>query len=176
MIDIYGTHFPMLADAVMTFGGPVLELGAGHYSTPMLHYLCRGRYALVTVDNDNEWLRQFRNYEVDSHHKFELATDWKTWVQTPTATNVVWGVVFIDCKPGEERAALVKHFLDHAQVVIAHDTETDYDVGGNYQYEPVFKQAKYRADFCRYRPYTTLVSNRVNYTVSECDRVWIPCG
>ena len=58
-----GSHLPILLRAMKATTGPVLELGAGIYSTPILHALCQieGR-KLVTYESDPEFFEWAAHY------------------------------------------------------------------------------------------------------------------
>ena len=167
-----GSHFPVLSAAVAITQGAVLELGCGHNSTPMLHQmtLAMGR-RLVTVETDGDWLQQFLNMESDLHTLQHIQED--AWGRFPLEGRH-WGVAFVDCKPGEYRKVAVERLKEHAQLIVVHDTETDYATGADYQLEPVFATFRHRVDYCRYRPYTTVLSMTQAFPVGECDRVWDP--
>jgi hypothetical protein len=170
-VDIYGTHFVALTTAVARSKGPVLELGSGDHSTPLLHYLCKsmGRL-LVTADTEKDWLERYRAYE-SKEHEIHLVTDWEKWV---VPESEFWGVIFVDQKPGESRAPMIRRIKGRSQFVVVHDTETDYGTGADYKYEPEFALYKHRVDFRRFRPYTTVVSNFEAFEVEECDKNWTP--
>ncbi len=64
-MDMYGTHMACLIAAVINTTGPVLELGSGHYSTPLLHVLCSphdGKPArlLVSTETELNWLNKLK--------------------------------------------------------------------------------------------------------------------
>lgn len=49
----HSTHLAVLMEAVRRTAGPVLELGVGLYSTPVLHWLCYPtNRRLVSYDSD----------------------------------------------------------------------------------------------------------------------------
>ena len=48
----YATRQPLLALAVAQTDGPILELGCGHYSTPLLHALRETGPAATPVRRD----------------------------------------------------------------------------------------------------------------------------
>lgn len=145
--DTFSTHKEVLKEAVQHTTGPVLELGAGRSSTPLLHEVCSGRL-LVTVDRDVEWLMQFSELATDMH-KFEHNLD-------PAKTKWLddeWSVVFVDHAPGETRGKAVERAREHAEYILVHDSE---DLG--YGIEDLLQTFKYRKDFRRVRPWTTVVS------------------
>lgn len=118
LYDRYSTHQRMLAAAVCQFAGPVLECGAGHYSTPLLHGLCKslGR-ELYTLEQDAEWLKHFERLGDETHH-LGVTTDWSE------APDLPYGVVFIDSLP-EARPRLVERFLLRSKVLVIHDAEDE---------------------------------------------------
>jgi hypothetical protein len=151
----YSTHLPYLLEAVRRTAGPVLELGAGESSTPSLHKECaKNKRVLLTVDNSDEWLSRFdqlwfsehRCYRVDDPAEVLLWNDgwWK---------NRSFGVVFVDHSPGETRGKAIDRSRDRAEYIVVHDTE---DLG--YGVEELLSTFKYRKDFRRARPWTTVVS------------------
>lgn len=164
----YGSHAPVLAMVANLTTGPILELGMGDFSTPMLHLMCAGmgRY-LVSVDTDLHWMENFNHWEAPDH-KFVWAyeDDWNEVLRhlrdEPTIPKF-WDVVFVDHKPGEARVNSIEAFADRATYIVVHDTEEQdkhiTPCGANYGYEKVFQNFKHRWDFKRYRPYTTVVSN-----------------
>lgn len=70
-IDDWASHLPLLTAACTATTGPILECGAGLYSTPVLHALCAptGRL-LVTAESDATWLNRFASY-VTPWHRLE---------------------------------------------------------------------------------------------------------
>lgn len=149
----YGSHFPVLA-GLASDANSILECGVGHWSTPMLHFISNAKgIDLLSCESDGAWLWQFGEYE-SNLHKFLLVTD---WLSEPKIHSEKWDLAFVDCKPGEIRAPLIQKLKSVATYIVVHDTETNS--GARYQYEPVFDQFKYRWDWKRYRPNTTVVSN-----------------
>ena len=177
-MDLYGTHFPVLAAAVAKTTGPVLELGMGEFSTPMLHYMCEGeRRYLLSVDANREWVDKYRAYE-GKHHSIQLERDWAEAVAYALDQCDAYSVIFVDFAPGEMRAPVIERLKDKGHFIVAHDTEEcdrdKYPSGANYGYEPVFKLFTYRQDFKRWRPYSTIVSMFAPFYIAEGDREWQP--
>lgn len=116
LYDRYSTHQRVLAAAVCRFEGPVLECGAGHYSTPLLHGLCKslGR-KLYTLEQDAGWLRHFERFRDETHH-LAVTSDWSE------APDLPYGVVFVDALP-EARPRLIQMFLRRSKVLVVHDAE-----------------------------------------------------
>lgn len=146
----YTTHLPHLRKAVELTTGPVLELGAGEGSTPLLHELCtKAGRRLVTVESDRGWLERFESMASELHtlvHHEDPA-----WVVAQAEPP--WGVIFIDHAPGKTRRDALERASGKADFILVHDTE---DLG--YGLEDLLSSFRYRKDFRYSRPWTTAVS------------------
>ena len=144
------THNPMLISAVLISDGPVLEIGAGIYSTPLLHWLCKilGK-KLVTYENNPEYYRYAKMF-VSRHHAIRLIDDW-----SKIDTKTHWGVVFMDHNPDERRVDDVISFKDSADYIVIHDTDRE----DKYHMEKAWPYFKYRYTWKDCKPWTTVVSN-----------------
>lgn len=65
----YGTHvFPLLV-AVLNTTGPILEMGCGNFSTPLLHTACaKNKRFLLSAETNADWLKLFTCFATDWHH------------------------------------------------------------------------------------------------------------
>lgn len=121
MIDPYATHQRLLVKYMMQTTGPVIELGAGNYSTPILHEIAaaQGRQ-LTTVDNNPEWLNRFKVFEWE-HHTLTLLQSWDDFRAESC------GLAFVDHAdpPTHPRWIQVEKLLPVAGVIVIHDTEDD---------------------------------------------------
>jgi hypothetical protein len=172
-MDPMGTHAPVLALYLSELGEVphnVLELGVGLYSTPLMHYLCRAYSQLHSAETDGAWLTRFRYMETD-RHVFHHVSEWDTF---DLIESMEWGLAFVDNAPGESRARLIHRLRSRARYVVVHDTETDYATGADYKYEPEFARYRYRADFRKLRPYTTVVSDFVPLDAPDWEKTWTP--
>lgn len=147
----YTSHFPVLAAAVARTSGPVLELGCGWASTPMLRLMCQRRI-LESYDNDLEWATQFGAF---------LVKDWSQWA--PIESH--YDVVFIDCAPSEERKNLAVRLKDRARYILCHDYGCDaaQGGGGNYGYDSITNQFKFVRVYSVVRPLTLILSNEEDF-------------
>lgn len=162
----YGTHIHPLTVAVLSTKGPVLEMGCGDASTPILHALCaKDKRLLLSVDTDKKWIGLFTDLKRSWHHFQYIPCFDNDWDKNPKPQlwNYVgkdmekWSVVFIDHRPGERRVQDIKRFKNQAEIIVVHDTEQP-----TYNYEPVLSSFKYRYDYERYKARTTLVSNFID--------------
>ena len=144
------THIPLLIKTVQISEGPVLEIGGGPYSTPILHWLCKdmGRM-LYTYENDIDYFRYCKTFQ-SKLHVVRFIEDWDK-----LKANRHWGVVFIDHHPCDQRAIDAIKFKDHADYVVIHDTDRDVKYG----MDKVWPNFKYRYDWQLSKPYTSVVSN-----------------
>lgn len=134
----------MLIKAVQMTNGAVLELGAGLYSTPLLHWLCAesGR-KLVTYEDNPKYFEWLKEYQSETH----------SIVDNLNFLESRWSVVFID-NGIDERERCAIRFKDSADLIVLHDTESD-----QYGYQNVFPHFKFRYDWKFCKPWTTIVSN-----------------
>jgi hypothetical protein len=152
----YTTHMPVLIKLVQATDGPVLELGSGLFSTPLLHWLCaeNGR-KLVTYEEHPQWYKIARRFTA-KNHSVRLVTDWD---KLDLGNN--WSVVFIDhdgppYDPYGRRKIDALRLKDRADYLVIHDTQEpafDYD-------KRFWSYFKYRYDWKFCTPNTTIVSNR----------------
>jgi hypothetical protein len=158
-----GTHIPTLLKVIPLTTGDVCEMGAGFYSTPILHWLCQGRN-LVTYESDIEYYRYARQFQSWTH-KIKKVEDW-----SEADYNRHWSVVFIDHtsdrgkNPHRRGDDTIK--FTNADIIILHDTEPDVrnraGEKDHYGYEQVWAKFKYRYDWKECLPYTSVVSNVID--------------
>lgn len=118
----WGSHMSALISCVCSTDGPVLEVGAGYYSTLILHAICvtQGR-PLVTVEGDFGFLQVFKDYFRDSH---VLIHDQGYINLEATISGRYWSVVFLDEAPGARRGeslGLIAKHPEMAGYVVIHD-------------------------------------------------------
>ena len=146
----YGTHIPVLIKIMEITKGPVLELGCGFNSTPLLFWLCKDQdRKFVSYDNDQRWIEKV-GYSV------EYASDWdKTDID-----NTHWSVAFMDHRPGERRSIDAVRLKDKADFIILHDSVSE--LGKFYEFEKIYPLFKYRYNYTKFLPNTTVLSNLVD--------------
>lgn len=115
------SFMPALVACVAATKGPVLELGMGHFSTPVLHTLCGtlGR-KLMSFEKNYEWRGLFTNFKSEFHEIYDM----NSGMLSVGLLNL--GVVFVDDSPGgENRAQHFYGFLPMSDYVIVHDYHRD---------------------------------------------------
>lgn len=180
----YGSHVAILAAAIMRTTGSVLECGAGDWSTPVVHYTAGSR-DVVTADIEGGWLDRVVAYGGGngSHRFYDVRTrlmpgeprsvtkDIEAWVAFIRSLNEYWGIAFVDCSPGEARVPIIEALQGRADLIVAHDTEADIPPsGGNYGWKKLEGRFKYISTCKRFRPWTTVYSDKTPFELAECDR------
>lgn len=148
----YTTHMPVLMKLVNMTEGPILELGGGMFSTPLLHWMCREKKRkLVSYDSSEQYFGFMKRFEND-YHKVHLVKDW-----AGIGLDEDWSVVFIDQSGGASRARSARELANNADYVLLHDTDEAHDY--YYQYSKIYKHYKYRWDTKGIYPRSTVLSN-----------------
>jgi len=150
----YGSHLPYLMGACLSTSGPILELGAGLFSTPMLNALSKvTNRKVLTLENFNRWFRWFSIYE-SKNHQVQFVKDWENCEILGD-----FDVALIDQTPDKYRSLFVEKLKDRVKVFVIHDSDSKYDK--QYGYSKVFNLFKYRYDSPESNPRTTLLSNKL---------------
>lgn len=154
LAPIYSSHLPILIKVLQVSKGPVLELGAGVFSTPVMHWLClEAKRTLVTYENFKEHFEMNKVFETEIH-EIKFINDWNE----AKIEGVHWGVAFVDHEPRERRVVEIARLAQITDYVIVHDSEPDHDYRYNF-ISKAFPLFKYRYNYKRRRPHTTVLSN-----------------
>ena len=112
----WGSHLPALMACVAVGGGPVLEIGSGHFSTPGLHAICSAmKIHLTTIEMDDAWRNQFTEYESPSHRVLKQTDE-----LVRELGKQKWGVVLIDDQ-ADNRLAWLDVFFNATNYMLFHD-------------------------------------------------------
>lgn len=121
VVDGWDSHLPLLLAAFEATHGPVLELGVGHCSTPLLHALCHAtKRPLLSLESNSVWREQFASLETVDHEVRLLDEDWTDW--EAAYAEQPWGLVFIDESPTEHRTAVLSK-VTGSTIAVIHDAE-----------------------------------------------------
>lgn len=149
---LYFSHLPILTKIVDMTEGPILELGIG-FSTVVLDMMCRlTKRPLFSYDNDPQWYEKYLEYQSD-FHQILLTDDW----DKIDIDNRHWSVVLIDHRPALRRRVEAKRLKDNTDYVVMHDSEPE--INKFYRYTDIYPLFKYRFDYTRCKPFTTVLSN-----------------
>lgn len=144
----YATHLPPLIAAVLYLKGNVVEMGSGHFSTPILHEILKNtNRKLYTFDHDQSWLDNFLYLQTENHI-IRLIQNWDD-ITVPSCD-----ILFIDHAPAKQRQKdIIKY--KNTPIIVVHDTEDR-----NYHYD--FCEFKYNKIYNKYKVTTTLISNHID--------------
>lgn len=146
----WSTHNGMLIKALLNSTGPVVEVGGGLYSTPLLHWLCKLQGRKLTTYESHDLFYEFCKQFVSRGHTVKFIENWD---EMDFKTH--YGVVLIDHHPSERRVVDILNFKDSADFIVVHDTERREQylldkTNGQFKYEFVWKECV---------PWTTVYSN-----------------
>jgi hypothetical protein len=157
-MDSYATHIPALVHAAVNASGPILELGAGDYSTPLLHALGREAW---TLDSDADWLKRFEALQCDRivgacQHRFIEIPDWND-LNNFGRDIEPWGVVFVDFGGPQYmlRGWSAGLFRSCADFIVCHDSEAP----AYYGYDAIWRLFRHRARYVRWPKQTMILSD-----------------
>ncbi|MBI2743581.1 MAG: hypothetical protein HYX48_06665 [Chlamydiales bacterium] len=156
----YSTHLvPSVAAAIHTGmlwpNSSILELGCGHYSTPLLSSIAKAQgrnFELIT--SDPEWARRFQN-DANELHLIEFST-WPDF-----SFKGEWGMVLVD---NEElvidRFAQLFKLSEKAKVIVFHDANRIEEQGISWGLiHTIYRHIHF---YDRYSPKTAILSNYVD--------------
>ena len=145
----YSTHMPMVIKVVQMTTGPVMEMGAGIFSTPLLHWLCQGEGRLLLSYEDTEEYYQIARKFRSKNHIVRFVEDWDK-----VEVDRHWDVILIDHTTHRRKIDAIR-FKDNATYIILHDSEAPE----HYGYNEVWSHFKYIYHWKNCQPWTTVVSN-----------------
>ncbi len=138
----YTTHMGVLVKVEQMSEGPVLELGGGFFSTPLLHWLCAEKRRRIVTYEDNRFFDDFLKRFTSRTHSIVFIDNWDEF-----NLGEHWGMVFVDHDPvdGSDIAARRKYdtlrLKDKADYIVIHDTnffdkdgKWDNDFWSNFKY------------------------------------------
>ena len=159
-MDPYATHLePTIAAAIHTGSlwpkSSILELGCGHYSTPLLSSIARAQkrnFQLVT--SDPLWAKQFQK----DPHQLQLI-DFAAWPKVRFQEE--YGLVLIDHEELViDRYSQLFKFNETAKVIVFHDSNRIDELGVSWGLIHALYRYVYFYD--RYSPQTAILSNYVD--------------
>lgn len=138
----------MLMKAIQLSDGPILELGSGLFSTPLIHWMCHeSKRKIVTYESVNKYMEFACQFKSNNHKVRQV----KTYDDIDLGDH--WGVVLID-HTVERRSIDALRLKDKADYIVMHDSECDL-----YEYESIFRHFKHVHHWKSCVPFTSVVSN-----------------
>lgn len=150
----FATHMPTLLACLQHTSGPVLELGSGWFSTPVLSAFATDRL-VRTVETDRDWhalvSRICTNQPITPHrHQIIYVPDYE---EAPIFDQD-WEIVLLDHEPPPRRGADALRLRDRCRLMIGHDSQHPA-----YGYAAAFGTFKYQFTDSQRFPWTTAVSD-----------------
>ena len=159
--SLVATHLPLLVRVFDKSEGDVLEIGTGYFSTLILRWLCAiTDRKLYSYESKRKWYDKIKRKNKEDEN-FEI-------FYTPDFAKADfdkrhWGMVFIDHSPNNKRKVEIARLANKCDYMVIHDT-TPYNpkhthIPSNYLYEGIWSLFKYRYDYTKIVPWTSVVSN-----------------
>jgi predicted O-methyltransferase YrrM len=153
------THMLTLMRALKETTGDVCEVGAGFYSTALIHWLCSDRN-IVTYESDPDYFHYASKFKT-TNHRVRKTEDF-----SDMDFERHWSVVFIDhtsdrSKNPHTRGEDALKFKN-ADIIVMHDTEPENEA--QYGYPLVWPHFKYRYNWTQNKPHCSAVSNVIDVT------------
>jgi hypothetical protein len=145
--DKYASHQPLLFWAVKNTTGPVLEIGVGPYSTPILHLICNDRM-FVSLEGNPKHVEAYSRLQ-NENHRLLLVDNWAEC----KLLDMEWDVAFIGHAVSVVRKPAILRLKDRCKYIVAHDSECRL-----YGYEEAFAEFPYRVDCKWQNKWATIIS------------------
>jgi hypothetical protein len=145
---------PVLLACLRRTTGPVLELGSGWFSTPLVAAFATDRL-VRTVETNHEWydrISRVCTYQPITRHRHQIV--FVPDYNDAPIDDQQWSVVLLDHEPPPRRGVDALRLRDRCQLMIGHDSEHS-----DYGYGPAFDTFKYRFTLSSVFPWTTVVSD-----------------
>jgi hypothetical protein len=146
-MDPYSTHLEALVYAALINNEDILELGCGHYSTPVLHSICKNKNRkLHIISSNNDWLNQFKNFG-----ECELINNWQDYNFTGK-----YGMVFLDNEQlTKDRIMLIPKIMQITNVLVVHDADKMINNPNWKNFTEQYNQIWFK----KYNPHTVILLN-----------------
>jgi hypothetical protein len=150
-----GTHIPILVRIFDVTQGDILELGSGYFSTTVLRWLCEmsGR-TLYSVESVRLYYEKALRDPVPFH---KVIKSNQHFSDVGEVFERPWSMVLVDHFPDTRRYMEIERLANWAQYLIIHDS--NLSDAKNYGYEKIWHLFKYRYNYTKLNPHTTVVSN-----------------
>ena len=149
----YCSHLPILIKVLQVSDGPVLEMGMGPFSPPVMHWIClEMKRSLISFDTDPEYFESNKAFE-NAGHKVNFIKNW----DDADIVSTHWGVAFLDHAPALRRKEDAKRLVNNTDYLVLHDSETSKD--RYFGYSEIFPLFKYQYGYKRQSPFTAVLSN-----------------
>lgn len=119
--EAFATHQPLLIWALNHSSRAIVELGIGHYSTPLIAAVsARDRREALSLEDNAEWMKQYSG-KTTGYHTFEAVTSWAETIDKLTQSP--WGLVFVDQADHKMRGEAIRKLQPHCMWMVLHDSD-----------------------------------------------------
>jgi len=139
-LDPYASHIPILAAVASRCAGRILEIGAGWYSTPMLHGIAAARGFEITTVETHQFYYYLLADLISEFHEIVMVSKSADYF---ISDSDIFGMAFID-NDDCPRSDFILKLKDKCPFIIAHDTQ---NLAPNYGFNNLDGVFKYRVDF-----------------------------
>lgn len=144
------THLAVLLACLKATTGPILELGAGLFSTPLFHAFSWSRYAR-SIEQNKEWVDRLNALYRDTADNGNHEIIWTADYASAEITDKQWSVALVD-HATHSRAPDLARLKGHAELIVFHDAEVEL-------WQPTLAMFAHRFT-CKVMPETAVVSDR----------------
>lgn len=145
------THIGILTKVLLASKNNIVELGAGPFSTPLLHWIGKEMNRKVsTYESNKEFYKyawQFRSKDHNIHYV-------KDWGKVEFKNRV--GVIFVDHVDKKQKIKDAIRLKDSADYIVVNSASDEKD------YESLFKNFKQSYIWKKSQPYVAVFSNYKN--------------
>ena len=115
----YATHLPAVVAAFVRTKGPVLEVGSGWFSTPVLRDLAElTKREVLSIEESVRWAQEGTDSLPGSmYHSLR----WRRSYAGSKEFQKSWGLVILDNNGAEQREELLRTLRGKAKVVVVHE-------------------------------------------------------
>jgi len=118
----FETHRFVLQEVLRIVSKPVLELGAGTYSTIPINQMSKKRgISCLTIESNGEWFQKYSRLRTDLHRfRYYNEEESKKFYKEDTTE---WGLVFVDSSSWKDRVLAIRKYHKTADYMILHDCD-----------------------------------------------------
>jgi len=147
-VNPIATHIPVLLACLQHTTGPVLELGSGWFSTPLVSAFATDRL-VRTIESDPNWhasISRICTMQPITRHRHQIL--YVPDYDDAQIHDQCWDIVLLDHEPPARRGVDAIRLREHCRLLIGHDSQHTA-----YGYAEAFDTFKYCFTDSRLRDY-----------------------
>lgn len=120
-VEQWASYMPALLTMLACTKGPVLEVGMGHYSTPVLHAICEAECRpLVSLEDNMEWAKEFAHLSSGEGGSHQIVVGpYDELIQRFKQQR--FSIAFLDHSPGPRRGSDMSELFNSVDYFVVHD-------------------------------------------------------